>query len=91
MRIPLRVSAARICLSARTYYPAEQFWVPGHYEARIQRQWIPGHWEIEHYGRLHGEDDYDDDDYRDEARRVWIRGHYRDVEVRVWIPGHWEG
>jgi hypothetical protein len=75
----------------RTYYPHEQFWVPGHYEPRIQRQWIPGHWEIERYGRDYGEDDYDDDDYRYEARRVWIPGHYRDIEVRVWIPGHWEG
>ncbi len=75
----------------RTYYPREQVWIPGHYEARIQRRWIPGHWEIEHYGRHYDEDDYNDDDYRHEARRVWIPGHYRDVEVRVWIPGHWEG
>jgi hypothetical protein len=75
----------------RTYYPAEQVWVPGHYESRFQRRWIPGHWEIESYGRYHGEDDYEDDDYRYEARRVWVPGHYRDVEVRVWIPGHWEG
>jgi hypothetical protein len=74
-------------------YPYEPVWIPGHHEARIQRQWIPGHWEIERYVRHHGEDEYeyDDDDYRHEARRVWIPGHYRNVEVRVWIPGHWEG
>jgi hypothetical protein len=77
----------------RGYSPYEPVWIPGHYEARIQRQWIPGHWEIERYVRHHGEDEYeyDDDDYRHEARRVWIPGHYRNVEVRVWIPGHWEG
>lgn len=77
----------------RVYYPPEEVWIPGHYEARVERRWIPGHWEVERIGR-----DYDDD-YGDRngrkygrhrAKRIWVPGHYRDVEVRVWIPGHWE-
>ena len=79
----------------RGYYPPEEVWVPGHYEARIERRWVPGHWEIERTGRYYD----NDDDYGDRhgngygkhrARRVWGPGHYQDVEVRVWIPGHWE-
>ena len=68
----------------RGYYPPEEVWVPGHYEARMERRWVPGHWEVEgfergynsHYGNRH-------------ARRIWVPGYYRDVQVRVWIPGYW--
>lgn len=71
------------------YYPPEDVWVPGHYEARVENRWIPGHWEFETFGR-----DYDGG-YggrygRRHARRVWMPGHYGDVEISVWIPGHWE-
>lgn len=72
----------------RAYYPPSRVWVPGRYEARLERQWVPGYWATERGGHR---GDYDDDDgpgYR--ARRVWVPGHYEDVEVTVWIPGHWE-
>jgi hypothetical protein len=76
----------------RRYYPPEEVWVPGHYEARVERQWIPGHWEVERFERGY-DDDYGDrsrNGYRKHhARRFWVPGHYRDVEVRVWIPGYW--
>ena len=73
----------------RAYYPPEPYWIPGHYESRLERRWVPGHWEIERAGRH----DYDDDDdyYDGGSRRYWVPGHYRNVEVRVWIPGHWDG
>ncbi|MBI5575102.1 MAG: hypothetical protein HY896_01920 [Deltaproteobacteria bacterium] len=70
------------------YYPPEQFWVPGHYESRLERRWIPGHWEYERIERYRYEDD---DDFDGGARRYWVPGHYSNVEVRLWIPGHWEG
>ncbi|MDH3238302.1 MAG: hypothetical protein OEM47_07250 [Deltaproteobacteria bacterium] len=77
----------------RGYYPPEEIWVPGHYEARVERRWVPGHWEVERFDRGY-DDDYGDryrNDYGEHrARRIWIPGHYQDVEVRVWIPGHWE-
>ena len=76
----------------RVYYPPEQMWVPGRYEARYERRWVPGHWEIDRVGR-HGRG-HDDDDYEDRpplrGHRVWVPGHYERVEVTVWIPGHWE-
>jgi hypothetical protein len=75
------------------YYPPEEIWVPGHYEARVERRWVPGHWEVERFERGY-DDDYGDryrNDYGEHrARRIWIPGHYQAVEVRVWIPGHWE-
>ncbi len=78
----------------RAYYPPEEVWVPGHYEARIERRWIPGHWEVERAGRGHHDDDEYGRHYRGHrkhrARRIWVPGHYRNVEVRVWIPGYWE-
>ncbi len=78
----------------RVYYPPDEVWVPGRYEARIERRWIPGHWELERAGRGYDDDDEYGERYKGygnhRARRVWVPGHYRDVEVRVWIPGHWE-
>ncbi len=76
----------------RVYYPPEEVWVPGHYEARIERRWVPGHWEIERRGPGYG-DDYDrryKGNGKHRARRIWVPGHYREVEVTVWIPGRWE-
>jgi len=29
--------------SPRAYYPPEEVWVPGHYEARVESRWVPGH------------------------------------------------
>jgi hypothetical protein len=72
----------------RVYYapPPEQFWVPGRYVTRYERQWVPGHWAVErHEG--HGEDE---DDGYSRGSRVWIPGRYEEVRMRVWLPGHWE-
>lgn len=78
----------------RVYYSPPKVWVPGHYEARIERQWIPGHWEIEKNGRMYEADaryGRGDRGYGNRnVRRVWVSGHYREVRKQVWIPGHWE-
>jgi len=76
----------------RGYYPPEEVWVPGHYEARVESRWVPGHWEVERFER--GYDDHYGDRYGNEhgnhhSRRIWVPGHYRDVQVGVWIPGYW--
>lgn len=95
--IGLNILGHAIAESARPYpvyygppppvYSPGQVWVPGHYEARVERRWVGGHWEYAERGR-----DYDDDRYeRGESRRYWVPGEYREVEVNVWIPGHWEG
>ena len=76
----------------RAYYPPEEVWVPGHYEARVESRWVPGYWEVEriergnnnHY-RGHPGNGYGNH----HARRIWVPGYYRDVQVRVWIPGYW--
>ena len=76
----------------RAYYPPEEIWVPGHYEARVESRWVPGYWEVERIERGYG-DHYGGrpgNGYGNHhARRIWVPGHYRDVQVQVWVPGYW--